>query len=50
MIEQDNFGRNTPTAIVKYHSAEMAKQAMTKLNGNKVMNSVLLVEPYKRNP
>ena len=50
MIEQDNFGRNLPQALVKYHNADMAKQAITNLNGKKVMNSVLTVEPYRRNP
>lgn len=48
MIEQDNFGRNLPCAIVKYHSADMAQQAIANLNSKKVLNSVLTVEPYRR--
>jgi len=28
MIEQDNFGRNLPSALVKYHSAEAAKKSI----------------------
>lgn len=48
MIEQDNFGRNLPSAIVQYHTADAAKGALTSINGRKVLNSVLTVEPYKR--
>lgn len=47
MIEQDNFGRNLPSAIVKYYNAETAKQAIDNINNKKVMNSVLTVEPYR---
>lgn len=47
MIERDNFGRDLPSAIVKYYTAENAKKAMEKLNDQKVLNSVLKVEPYK---
>ena len=50
MIEQDNFGRNLPSALVKYYSADNAKQSISNLNGKKVMNSVLTVEPYRRAP
>ena len=47
MIEQDNFGRNLPEAIVKYYSSEHAKGAQDKFNNYKVLNSVLTVQPYK---
>jgi RNA recognition motif-containing protein len=47
MIEQDNFGRNLPSAIVKYYTPETAKKAIEKFNDQKVLNSVLKVEPYK---
>lgn len=47
MIEQDNFGRNLPSALVKYYNAETAKKAIENINSKKVMNSVLTVEPYK---
>lgn len=43
MIEQDNFGRNLPSAIAKYYSAESAKKAIENINNKKVMNSVLTV-------
>lgn len=47
MIEQDNFGRNLPSALVQYHTAECAKNAIANINGKKVLNSVFTVEPYK---
>ena len=47
LIEQDNFGRSLTTAIVRYHSADSAKNAITNLNQHKIMNSILTVEPYK---
>lgn len=43
LIEQDNFGRSLTTAIVRYHSAESANNAMAGLNQHKVMNSILTV-------
>ena len=49
MIEQDNFGRNLPTAMVQYYSIDTARQAVSVFNGKRVMNSVLTVEPYRRN-
>lgn len=47
LIEQDNFGRSLTTAIVKYHGADSAQNAIQRLNRLKVMNCVLTVEPYK---
>ena len=50
MIEQDNFGRNLPSALVKYYSADHAQSAISNINGKKVLNIVLTVEPYRRAP
>lgn len=49
MIERDNFGRDLPSAIVKYYSAENAKKAIERYNDQKILNSVLKIEPYKYN-
>ena len=48
MIEQDNFGRNLPSAIVKYTTGDAAKQAIANNHGKKHLNSILTVEPYKQ--
>ena len=48
MREHDDFGRELPTALVKYHGAESARSAIEKLNNKTIMNSVLTVEPYRR--
>lgn len=50
LIELDNFGRSLTTAIVRYHTAESAKNAIQALNQHKIMNSILTVEPYKNKP
>lgn len=49
-IDQDDFGRSMTTATILYRSEEGARNAIQSLNKSKILNSVITVEYFKREP